>query len=371
VAGLNITIATSPDPTLSIQKDIDLIKTGLLYGDKIKLLSLTPPLMLFMYSSGGFDQKTKDELINGILAGLNEEDARTLALIKQLGQKKRRTREEILLYGQMNRAFKIAREETIKTMTKIAQGTGVQELIPALERDLLDIGSVESMGFSTVDYTENYVEKFIQQIIEETFSGNSFPMYDKEISSLLTTLANEQDVGFSEIRQEQIRHIASVHSALSDLPDFSNASISEILGIRDELGDYLEKFRAAMLEYSKKIKSMPWDKSFDNEVSVLFMSDVAPRIVEIRSIVEQNSFIRKFCTNILNDKSVTITGALGIGAAIAPLPQAIQIPVIALAGTTTIGRSLMNAYNERLDTNNRASENAFYFYYRVGQKLKR
>jgi hypothetical protein len=179
----------------------------------------------------------------------------------------------------------------------------------------------------------------------------------------------ENSPNISDMKREQIKHIATVHDALERLPNFERCSISEIISIRKELDKFLSRFRAAMLEYSETIKTMPWDKDFSNEVSILFLKKIDPCVEEIRNVVEQNSILRILCTNVLNDN--ILTGAIvgSIGVAISPLPEAI-LPVI-VAGGLTLGKTILNTYDDYLQENQKSQSNALYFYYQAGKMMKR
>jgi len=390
MGNLNIAIATVPTAKLSIGKDIELIKTALLYGDKVRLLSMTSPLFLYMkIASEHLSKAGKEEVTRALLLQFDPTITTAwIGAIETLERKRRRTPDEIKWLHNSKGALKKATDEVFKVFANIAENSGANELLPAFNRDLIDIPSdVPLFGNISISNDESgkndLVETFVSKIIDETLCGDSFPMYDSQISDIIRLSTVLTATNLSEDRQEQIKHIATVHSTLSGLPNFSKANVDDIVSIRDELSKYLSKFRAAMLKYSGEIKSLPWDKGFNNEVSLLFLKSIAPAVAEIRSIVEQNSFLRKLCTNIVNDKIVIVPVVTGLGstifeglcAAILPMAQAIQLPSAlvssGIAEGAVVVKNIINTYNEYLQEKHRAEENALYFYYKAARTTER
>ena len=191
---------------------------------------------------------------------------------------------------------------------------------------------------------------------------------------MIRNLIKEKELLISDVKSSQIKHIASVHNALSTLPNFHTASIKDIIDIRKELKKYLSRFRGAMMKYSDSLRNMPWDNDFSSELSLLFINEVDPCIAEIRSIVEQNSALKKFCTNILNDKiSVLplITACLNMS--VLPLAEAIKLPsaiATMVSGGIIVGKNLINTHNEYLLEKKKAQENSLYFYYSLSKRIK-
>lgn len=386
MGSLNVTIATIPTGQLNISKDIELIKTGLLYGDKIKLYSMTSPMFLFMRMSSEILSKTeKEHIMWQIMEAFAPEVVPMKEKLNYLGKKKRRTVEESMLRILANKEIDKATKEIFGRMGDMANASGVNELLPAIERDLIEIPSKSVFGFEDSGFDdEKFIMSFMDGIVEETLSGNSYPMYDAEAANIIR-LALETNLieDIDETRMEQIKHIATVHNVLAELPNFDKASVEEIIGVREELNKYLAKFKSAMLEYSSEIKTLPWDKNFDNEISLLFMKKISPAVAELRSIVEQNSFLRKFCTNIANDKTIITPIATGVGiplveglsAAILPLTNAIQLPSVlvstSIAGGVVAAKNVINTYNSYREGKQKAEGNTLYFYYMASKKMEK
>ena len=378
MGSFNVTIATTPSSGMCISKDIDMIKTGLLYGDKIKLFSMTSPMLMFMrYSSEALSDKEKEHYIWEMLNTMEPGTIVMREILEQLERKKKhRTKDETIEYYKFKKKMEQSKKEIFGAMENMAAKSGINELLPAIERDLIEIPaeSVFGLGSSDID-SDDFIVRFVNGIVEETISGKSYPMYDADMANIIRLLSESDTTKIDEIRCEQIKHIATVHNVLAELPNFEKANVADIIGIRDELDRFLAKFKSAMLEYSNEIKSLPWDSNFSNEISLMFTKKIAPTISEIKSVVEQNSFLRKFCTNIVNDRFAVTPIATGIGvplleglsAAIAPLATAIQLPSAlvsaSIAGGAVVTKNLINSYNSYKIDKQRSEENALFFFY--------
>ena len=377
MTGLNITVTTASFEKATQHEGM--LRTALLYGDNVMLFN--PDLPYYLYILWTFDalfskQDDKELLCHKVLSLTNSEYDILLGVAKELKKMKEPTHRDIIW-------AKIACEKYTSEFFNYAakMSSSVATLFPLIKHNVIDFSRLARlMDFNT----EERLGSFFKDLHSEAQCGKSFMMYDDMTSGFIHLPSiNGNRLNLPEYVEEQIRHIAFVHSTLSQLPNFSNAKLEDIVQIRAELEAYLAKFRKAMLSYSKNIKHLPWDKHFSNEVSLLFIDEIAPAIAELRSVVEQNSFMKKLCTNIVNDKLMSVPVATsvglpiveGISAMILPMAEAVQIPSALIPTITTagvvVGKNAVNSYNEFMAEKQVAEGNALYFYYRANKKMKK
>ncbi len=67
------------------------------------------------------------------------------------------------------------------------------------------------------------------------------------------------------------------------LPNFDCKSYEDVLELKLQLKNSIEQFQSTMMMYASKIKSTPWDESFQDELTRIMYGEVEPAIVELRN----------------------------------------------------------------------------------------
>ena len=180
---------------------------------------------------------------------------------------------------------------------------------------------------------------------------NSYPRYkgvDSQISSLLVTA------------------LLSEH-AISKLPGFENASIDEMIDIRDELDGYIVPYRNAIVDMSRKINGIQDKESLRQECVTLYLNEIEPRVAAINEAVRDNNVFK----NIARSAITSELGWTGIGSmavAIATkgdISNALMSTAIAVGGySITKGIKITQERKKELQ------ENELYFLYEAGSILE-
>jgi hypothetical protein len=101
---LHITIGAAIDKNLDLTQELSLIKTALLYGDKVKLCSLATSFLITLLPMKDFTEDQQIELMMGVADGLGKDVEALSGFIEQyreLRTKRRRSKNELLMVGQM------------------------------------------------------------------------------------------------------------------------------------------------------------------------------------------------------------------------------------------------------------------------------
>lgn len=224
------------------------------------------------------------------------------------------------------------------------------------------------------------MSEYIARLESVINSGSTYPLLDEGTGSLLTAASNAGIIDISDIQREKIKHAGLSNETLTALPSFDLASVDEILDIRKELDKALIRFRAKMLSYSEQIQSMPWDKDFQNECSLLYTKEISPALLEIEELCNDTSFLKNLSTRILNDDSLP-AGLASVGGLCVSVGAASTLSlfmdfvsanqaVLFVAGAWTTTK-IAQAFGDYIKGKRDVSRKDLYFYYKASVNLKK
>ena len=98
------------------------------------------------------------------------------------------------------------------------------------------------------------------------------------------------------------RKTGSGPSFMARLPTFPDATVDELLDIREELRDPVAKFRSAMVTMAHSFTTEAWEPDFNDQLHDAWIETVQPAILDIEQAVQQNKS--------LTTRAAGVTGAL-------------------------------------------------------------
>ena len=322
----HITIVPYP-PTpkeLNINKEINLIKTAILYGDKVLLMSIIP--ILFYLSLNLFEQFYKDEEIKQKIINNAELDELSKSLLSTIEGK----------------------AELKSKLEEVKPKIGINKLDLAIKSGILD---VYTFGKS--------------KIPEETY-----PLLDENILNLVKAERKDEKLNISEVDSEKIKQIGFVFDIFQRLPNFENATIDEILDIRKTLGKSLIRFRSAIIGMSDCIRYKPWDEGFYYDIEKIFYQRIEPAVLEIEEECKSNKYLTKLLNMIVKRPWEIPAGGIG-GVIISKLAEISNISATAIGLSIGTGTVAFNALNEWKEKTKEIEKNQMFFYYKTGEILKK
>lgn len=355
----HITIIPYP-PTpkeLNINKEINLIKTAILYGDKVLLISVVP----IMFSSALYliGQCGKEREIKQTIENIKSDKVRELLFAGKEKNESKLKLGEIQEYLKNNKInFKnISKEGFNKSIRRlygasdsaikeIVSETGIYKLDPLIESGLLNI---YTFGKS--------------RILEETY-----PLFDENVLNLVKVKIKEGKLEISDVDSEKIKQIGFVFNIFQRLPNFENATIDEILDIRKILNKPLIRFRSAIIRLSDDIKYKPWDENFYYDIDKLFIKNIEPALLEIEEECKSNKYLSKLLYTATKS-SWEIPAGLGV--IISKLAEVSNISATAIGLAIGAGTVACNALNEWKEKTKEIERNQIYFYYKAREILKK
>lgn len=376
--GFDFAIAVQPSLT-NIDRELQYIKSALLYADKIVLISP----MVYMYTqltTGGadFDERRILKLLKWVLPMCQEREPETyhegMAVLEQLSR---------LMYSKQYKSIPVLKKmELRKELKGIMKDMDSSFLKMMGESQTSEINLLLKSGKLVLQPFEHNLAD-VNGCISEYFGfltksvKHSIPLFDEASNDLMRAAMNSKIISLSESEKRKITHAGLSDNLIQRLPSFDTASVNEIIDIRKDLDGSLVRFRSKVLSYAESIQSLPWDDDFEYECSMLYHKDVAPAVQEIDELSRENSFIKNLTGKVVSDEKFleSVPGLIMSVAAAGIIPSftdAISADTAILAtGGAWAAQKIVAAYNEHRDKKKEIIQKDLYFYYKAGKLLSK
>jgi hypothetical protein len=364
--------------------ELRLLKAALLYGDKVKLCSLTSsmlfPFALYKY----FPEDEKLEVVSSLLLEIfktqNEDNypeqidaimdlAKTLQENRGLKKQLKATlpHKEFLMVHKLDKEFRQMMNKSMRdfgnTFAQISDKMKFKEIEAALESGLLEFHWIQPGGDQ-----DKVIKEYLDVISEAVTSGQTYPLFDDMTGDYVNAAIKENKIVPSDISSGRAKHIGLSANLLSRLPLFEYASVSEVLDIRQELQKPLIRFRSAMIDFSTEIENAAWDEQFPQECEQIFYQRVAPAVLEIEEACKSNKRLMVYFDKIVDEKLIAGATVSMLGVL---LGSATVGGVAAAAGATRILSKAHEAEKEWREKNESIQKNQLYLYYKTGDLLQK
>ncbi|MDH4135789.1 MAG: hypothetical protein OEW09_03590, partial [Anaerolineae bacterium] len=146
--GLHITIGTHSSSKLSLEQELRLLKAALLYGDHVRLYSLTSSMMSMVLRQRDFTPKQQTQLLERVIPYLtSKKDARVLLKflkeVKKKSQAKHLSRQDRALQTSFQQLLAEQWEAIKQKAIEIATDSGFDEIERAVQAGLLELHTFE------------------------------------------------------------------------------------------------------------------------------------------------------------------------------------------------------------------------------------
>src|SRR5258706_1498426 len=395
---LHITIGTHPAKELSLEQEIKLTKTALLYADRVKLYSLTSSALKMASQFGNLplSYRLRDlEQVTRVISSHtgSEKLVDFFSSFRELSNKRYLSSKELVFKKQVEKMLNSQWDEIQQVASKIIQNSRIGELDKAIEDGILELhtfkntntndtvanfmadsieaAAVVSTGIKrkSTPQDDEIISEFVEHVFDSVSSGGfTYPLFDEQTASLVRAGIRENKVSVPEFGLDRGKQMGLVKHLFEYLPTFDNATIDEILDIRRELDKPLTRFRKAIINFSQDIKSAAWDKDFPPEVDKIYYRDVKPALLDIEESVKSNKFLVALIRKLAEKPAVLPVGSLFSMA----ISQISSLPneIAASLGIGVASASLIyEAYDEWAKKKQTTEQNLLYFYYGVDKRL--
>jgi hypothetical protein len=342
---------------LNIDEEIRLIKASLLYADKVLLFSIIP--VIFCSIPYRIEQFSKDREMQQKIENIKSDMLKELSCVvkenKELKSKldeiqeylkNKNTDFESLFKEEINKSLGRLYNIFLSAMNEVTSEIGINKLGPAIKSGLLDVYIIGK-----------------SKIPEKTY-----PLLDENALNLVKANIKEGKLNISDVDSEKIKQIGFVFDIFQRLPNFENATIDEILDIRKTLGKPLIRFRSAIIEMSDCIRYKPWDEGFYYDVEKLFYHRIEPAVLEIEEECKLNKYLSKLLYSATKS-SWEIPAGLGV--IISKLAEVSNISATAIGLAIGAGTIAYKALHEWKEKTKEIETNQMFFYYKVGELIRK
>jgi hypothetical protein len=358
----------APRAEMSVASDLMMAKAALLYADHAVLVSPVAHLLLTMCSAKDLDDsatlatflptfiKLKPDLAGKV------PDIAAMALFLRLSRAQRRLLPRKIRLGmEYNvRGLRGSLQEVRENIRKL----GEKAELPALEKALVS-GLLSIHQFEPSNEQDTTVEQFTNELFRTIEHGESFPLFDEDVSSLVRSAIHTGIVASSSHAVDRAKQVQLAHYLFRRLPVFEGATIDEILDLRRELQRPLVRFRAAMIEFSSSIERASWDPDFVRDAERVLVQKVEPAILDIEEEIKGARYLGKFF-----DRATVEQVASGSLVAWLVNNLAASTTVAAVAGVAMAGGlTALRAARDTIQARTAAERNHLFFYYAAGKRL--
>ena len=378
---MRFVIATLPDVKFNLGRDLNLVKAASLYAEDAVLFSPTysgtEPLLSFS------NRPLLHQLIYlGMLfgdPGFKEGEELTDAEREARIAKAKRTRKEflskaydVLQISESAESPESGRKQLLEIANEIHRYVDIVERVWSEDSDLVrrarELEKAQQAGLVRIEqiidrpdlyYSQRKLEEDVKRALSQ---ADSYGALDERFIAEFGTLSSGS--------LHNVRAARLATDLLARLPGFSEATVDELIDIRQELAPHVVGFRKAILDLSTEIQSVPWDTDFPFEVERELHRRVYPSVAEIEAKISENSYLKEILHRAAKDPFV-IPASSAFGLLLSNATQSSGL--IAQIASSVAGAGLI-AYEALEDwrANRREIEgNEFFFYYRASALLQK
>lgn len=361
---VEITVSTSP-AGLTLAKDIKLLKPALLYADHVTLYSPTAALLSSGRAVGAMGEVGAIELLRAVGPQIQPRSVEALELYEQLRCLARPSKGQRRAIREMKQLLLDCAAEVAEKMHGLSAAAGITELQPALDAGLVTIDPLVRER----DGGDGALERaYLERLRMLLRSGHAYPLFDDVTGDLVRAALADGVWELGTTPRRRGKQVAAAAQLMDSLPTFPQASMSEVLDVRDSLRSPLRNFRAAVIQMERDIAAAAHEPDFTGEVEELYLEKVAPALEEIHEAIRSDRYLRALMEAGVADAHTYTTGVLAVAVALFT-----HIPHLAVAGTglaTSAVSAAAKAAWKRSEGKREAERHQLFFLYRLRERLR-
>ncbi|MEA4899422.1 MAG: hypothetical protein VB115_14430 [Christensenellaceae bacterium] len=370
---LKMSVINYPD-IITLDREVKHLKCALLYGDDVRLISLSAGIFSSMTDVRFDDElamlksiKNASELVKTSHYQLYVRSLEEFGKLEQIIRSTRYKNAPFYMKAELRLGLKRQLELMSEKVREIVGTSNAEDIEKMMSNGMLRIDQFDSRFNAGDDFAFEFCNKLFHAI--ET----TFPIFDAQTNEFIRELLKDGVFCITSRQAKKASHAGIADNLLAKLPTLDFAPIDEIMDIRNELREPLVRFRKELSLYADTITSVPWDQDFSYECDSLYHQKVAPTVLDINESIRENSFVRNLIGNLSTNKvflsslgtlafTITVSGFLKTLSEIASNGALV-------AGTTLLVREMAIAYKEYRKKHNEVKKNGLYFYHQAGQLL--
>ena len=334
---MKLAIVTYPEPArngLSLRRDVELVRASILYADEVELVSLGAAIVAgFMQLAAGGESslfqllmELDDETIRSIGGDGFPDGWREILPAALLTMRLDPALLRVLPGGggidprffEKRRGWQRGIEEATRNLDQMAEEmliqSGGSDLVPAFEAGILKLSSSGLTDNGDSDaIAAGYVE-IIKQLLQDP---SKRLLFDDRVGGIVRSLVDEGHVEPSRLALRHAGEAAVGSGLVARLPAFPEAPLDELLDLRRDMSTPLTRYRRAVAGLADRLTFHAFDVESPAEIDDLWITDVAPTLLEIKEGLAEHGLVRELQKTIGADmKTFLSEGAavyIGLG----------------------------------------------------------
>lgn len=296
---------TGPDGQPTMHNDVQLVKSALLYADEVELIGMSASLVHATGMAPSAKQPTLIELVE-LTEIVSDEVTLTPELRRTITAMERtESRGQALPIALREQLIEIRefRQEAGRRLVEACAGfvgdIGMAELQPALDAGVV---TVTDLGLTRADTIRAVtgkslggnadIQRWVDQIQSRLRDARTHLLLDDETASLIDAMVHEGELELSATARLLLGKAALGAGLVARLPTFPEAKVDELLQLREDLGEPLRRYRAAVVRISKTMPDIP-ARELDAAVQSEWEGVVAPELDAIKNGLADHGLIRE------------------------------------------------------------------------------
>lgn len=358
-SAFDITIATVSDG--ESREEVALVKAALLYGDRVTLLSPSTELVLGAASLTHLPRSDQLEAFATIMGGVNPEASEAILAIMR---KRRRSPAEIALLQSFEASLRpVIQGEWFDAVEGLASQVGVSELLPAMEAGLVTIKPLLEGA------SDDMIDRLVEEVTLLLNDPGAYPLFDHNVGAVASAGVREGLFALHDGTSRHSKQAGLAEGLFGYLPTFPQATVEQILELREEIRAPRIRFREAVSSLSRGFSSESFDEDFGAEVQDAWVEKVAPTLLEIEETLTE-SRLRRLIAPAFTTNEAVAGGLLGVAATAVADPGNMLAAVAGLnvgAAATATAKAIWDGVSKRRE----AHQNGFYLLHQTNDALAR
>ncbi|MER6928875.1 hypothetical protein [Kocuria palustris] len=381
--GTGLELLVAPSPTSGpgakfLDRDLSLIRAGLLYADRVELLS--PSALMLSGVASISDPTAMIALLNQLDAdtlahlGLRGDPAKFQAVLHQLQATMRLSREQRRsltaaqrsaldeVHARLEQA--VSQPTTRVKLESMLEEAGAPELVEALDAGVLrvrtDIGAADPEAMFA-----SYLEALRAALVSPTTNL----LVDDQVASVARALIESGQVSPNQLAVARASRARSGAGLISHLPAFLGADVTSVLSARAELEAPLGRYRSAVSELTERMKLGPFDEGHGDEIADFWRDEVRPTVDSLRADLSVSRLTRDAALNVASDTKALVSG----GAVFFGLDWVAEAPTMAAAAAGTVATTVKvaaDAYKGRQQRREDAKSHGMFYLLELDRRLQ-
>ena len=366
-SGVHISISVSPAEGVSLDKDVQYVKSALLYADHVTLSSPSAAMLTNIMGLAKLSPVEKIEYVREMMPIVepgpdSEKNVEVLGRLAREMRKRKPWEAESQIITHFKPVLDTAWEQLAGGVIEQGERFGVFELAAPLEAGVLDIVPLKNW-----DDSDSVVKAYFDRLVNACADPTTIPLLDDRSANLFNSALGE---GIVTVKREQTpmqKHGVLAASLFDRLPAFPELTVLQTMELRSDLEPHLARFRAEMLKLSGQLGSATWSPDFVIEVEEVFLREVLPALLDIDDKLKQHSLTRSLFRSALSTDTATssflgfmVTSQVGLSQYGA-----------ALGAVIGSARQIEKEIEARKKAKQEAESNGLFLYHRAAKELGR